>query len=125
MGENRCRKSVVLDCDHGRRLGCESFCCRLIVQLRSGESYPEDGADPRKHCVDKDPNDGLCVFFDRQTSRCKTWDRRPQACREFDCNKSDLLGIVLRDGFKDLARLVTAEPCTKAELVAAIPSLDD
>ncbi len=98
---------VTLDCDAGRRLGCNTFCCRLIVRLREDEREPSDAC---KNCVDKDLRDGFCVHLDRETHRCGIWSRRPAVCRAYDCNRDPLLAIVLRDGFTSLVALVTSEP---------------
>lgn len=120
MGRTR-----ILDCDTGRRLGCETFCCRLIVRLRPGERDP--GAPDRedKSCVDKDPEDGLCVHLDRGSWRCRVWAQRPALCREYDCNTDPLLQIVLRDGFRSLGELVTAPPGCRSALVRIPPGEGD
>lgn len=101
-------KTVVLDCDAGRRLGCASFCCRLIVRLEPGERDPGHPERVEKHCVDKDPDDGLCVHFDRESCGCRVWDARPALCRAYDCNRDPLLQLVLRHGFRSLVDLVTS-----------------
>ena len=101
---------VILDCDAGRRMGCHSFCCRLVVRLRPGERAPNTAVDTFKSCVDKDPRSGLCVHFDTESARCLAWEERPFVCREYDCNKEPLLQIVLRDGFTSLTALVQATP---------------
>ena len=106
-------KTVVLDCDAGRRLGCASYCCRLIVRLAPAERDPGQPDNPAKHCIDKDPEDGLCVYFDRDTGRCSIWEDRPAICRAYDCNQDPLLQVVLRDGFSSLTRLVTSTPAPK------------
>jgi len=96
---------VVLDCDHGRALGCATFCCRLIVRLMKHERRPSaDGTV--KSCVDKGP-DGLCVHIDRTNHRCTIWEQRPEVCRGFDCNHSPLLPVALREGFSSLVQLAT------------------
>lgn len=100
---------VVLDCEAGRRLGCHSFCCRLIVRLQPGERDPTDPDNTLKHCVDKDLSDGLCVHFDKTGSTCTIWKGRPQTCREYDCNMDPLLSVVLERGFTSLVDLVRAQ----------------
>ncbi len=99
-------RTSVLDCDEGRRRGCDTFCCRLIVRLEDGERDPVQVHNEKKHCVDKDP-DGLCTYLDRKNNRCSVWEKRPSICRVYDCNKDPLLQIVLRDGFHSLTQLVT------------------
>jgi hypothetical protein len=98
--------AILVDCDAGRRRGCQTFCCRLIVRLAPEERDP---ADPRKNCVDKNPLDGLCIHLDRETSRCRIWNARPAVCRGYDCREDPLLEVVLREGFRSLTELVTAE----------------
>ncbi len=98
-----------LDCEEGRRLGCGSYCCSLIVRLENGELDP-GGHDSvtGKHCVDKDPCTGRCVYFDDAHSQCTVYSRRPGICREYDCRTDPLLKVVLKEGFHSLPRLVTS-----------------
>lgn len=98
-----------MNCDRGRELGCASFCCALIVRLRNGEVDPGQPHNTKKHCLDKDPVSGRCVYQHPGTGRCTVWARRPAACREYDCNPDPKLQIVLRDGFTSLMRLVLSE----------------
>lgn len=109
MGDSgdEARRAAILDCDEGRRLGCGSFCCRLIVRLDPEERAAPEPGQVSKSCIDKN-EEGYCVHFDRSTSYCDDWDARPRVCREYDCNADSLLQIVLRDGFVSLTRLVTA-----------------
>jgi hypothetical protein len=98
-----------VDCDAGRRLGCQTFCCRLLVRLDPEEREPseEPGVAP-KGFVDKD-EEGYCVHFDRERSLCRIWERRPRICREYSCNGDPLLQVVLREGFVNIAQLAVAE----------------
>ena len=97
---------VFLDCEEGRRLGCATFCCRLIVRLtpeERGRGVP--GVEPAMNCLPKD-TDGLCIHLDRETSLCRIWRERPRVCREYDCNHDGLLSVVLKSGFTSLTQLV-------------------
>jgi len=100
-------KDVILDCEAGRRLGCATLCCRLIVRYAPDEA-PLNAQGVRKSCVDKDPSTGLCIHFNVELQRCSIWSERPRVCREYDCNQDPLLRVVLRDGFTSLTRLVLA-----------------
>lgn len=94
----------IIDCEIGRQLGCNTFCCRLIVRYYEDERPPSvDGSTP-KSCVDKAP-DGLCVHLDRGTQRCTTWETRPRVCREYDCNSDYLLQVALRVGVNNIVQL--------------------
>lgn len=96
------RSTVSVDCDAGRRLGCRTFCCHLLVRLEPAErEQPCDGSVP-KGFVDKDSN-ARCVHLDPGTSRCRIWERRPQVCRGYDCNRDFMLQVVLRHGFSNIA----------------------
>lgn len=106
-------QTTLVDCEAGRQMGCATFCCRLIVRLGDEERARHPGG-PAKSCVDKDPDDGLCVHLCRDTHVCQVWDRRPRICRLYDCNRDPLLQVVLRDGFVSLAALVRAEPPPRA-----------
>jgi len=94
-------ENSIIDCDAGRRLGCNTFCCRLIVRFYEDERPPsEDGSTP-KGCVDKAP-DGLCIHLDGETHRCSIWEKRPRVCREYSCNNDYLLQVAVRVGVKTL-----------------------
>ncbi len=111
-------KLRLLNCDEGRRRGCGTFCCRLLVRLSPEEQVQRGGA----RFVDKD-DDGHCIHFDAAANRCTDWDNRPAVCREYDCNDDPLLPIVLRDGFTTLTALVTARH-DRASAVDPIPAGD-
>jgi len=102
-------EQLVLDCAAGRRMGCATYCCRLIVRLGPNE---QDPLDPRreKSCVDKDRTTGLCIHLDPERELCRIWEQRPQACREFDCNQDYRLQVVLERGYSNLVQLSTAKP---------------
>lgn len=94
----------IIDCDAGRRLGCNTFCCRLLVRYYEDERPPSgDGSTP-KGCVDK-AADGLCIHLDRATQRCGIWETRPRVCREYDCNSDYLLQVAVRVGVKNIVQL--------------------
>lgn len=95
-----------VDCDAGRRLGCATYCCRLLVRLAPEERVADDGQTP-KGFVDKDAQ-GYCVHLDREKQECCIWAERPRVCRAYDCNTDFLLQVVLRQGFGSLAQLVQA-----------------
>jgi hypothetical protein len=95
---------ALIDCEAGRRLGCNTYCCRLIVRYAEDERPPSvDGSTP-KGCVDKAP-DGLCVHLDRASQRCGMWQARPRVCREYDCNTDYLLQVAVRVGVKNIVQL--------------------
>ncbi len=96
-----------LDCDAGRRLGCGTFCCRLIVKVAPEEPVP--GRTPT-HTLAKDPRDGWCVHLDRATRRCRIWAERPAVCRRYDCNHDPLLQLVVRDSYSDLVEFRVEGP---------------
>ena len=89
-------KLALLDCDAGRKLGCKSFCCRLLVRLEEYERNEVDPATNRvKGYVDKKEN-GTCVHQDEQNGLCLNWENRPKICREYDCNFDKLLQVVFK-----------------------------
>lgn len=96
--------TVFVDCEAGRRLGCQTFCCRLLVPLKEHERIPHPDGLADKGYVDKDAH-GLCVNMDPATWRCTKWEERPEACREYSCNEDFKLQIVLREGFNGIAEL--------------------
>ncbi len=96
-----------VDCDLGRRLGCKTFCCHLLVRLGTGETTPSADCSPSLRFVDKAP-DGCCVHLGRDTQLCSIWECRPSVCRGYDCNGDFLLQVVLREGFKNIAQSAQA-----------------
>jgi hypothetical protein len=115
--------AVVLDCDTGRRLGCAAFCCRLIVRYGPEDEPVYNAEGLRKSCVDKDPQTGLCVHLDTASQRCEIWERRPTVCRQFDCNGSELLQVVLAEGFVSLSQLVRSKRVVPPEQWQQVPYL--
>lgn len=94
-----------VDCAAGRTLGCQTYCCRLLVRLDPDERKSTvDGQTPKGY-VDKTP-DGYCVNFDRQTNLCSIWHDRPRACRAYSCHGELLLQVALRHEFKNIVELV-------------------
>jgi hypothetical protein len=101
---NKFGKKSNINCDEGKRLGCGTFCCRLLVRLDPEEMEPSDDGLPPKGFVDKLP-DGNCIHFDSHKQICKIWHKRPRVCREYECNSDFLLQVVLRNGFTTLGKL--------------------
>lgn len=97
-------KTVYVDCDAGRRLGCRTYCCRLLVKLKPHEMVERIDGLPAKGYVDKD-SQGLCVHMDSKTWLCKIWENRPETCREYSCNNDFLLQVAIREGFSNIADL--------------------
>lgn len=96
--------TVFVDCDAGRRLGCGTFCCRLLVRLKPHEMRPGEDGLPAKGFVDKTP-DGLCVHMDAESGRCGIWEERPETCREYTCNDDFMLQVAVREEFANIADL--------------------
>lgn len=98
-----------IDCDAGRALGCQTFCCRLLVRLDPDEREAAQGGLPPKGFVDKDLEDGLCIHLDRENHRCRIWAKRPRICREYHCNDDEMLQAALQLGsFKNIVELAKA-----------------
>jgi hypothetical protein len=96
-----------IDCDQGRALGCQVFCCRLLVRLEPDERPPAENGLAQKGYMDKDP-DGYCIHFDRERGLCRIWEQRPRICRSYSCNTDPLLQVALRYPFRNLADLLRA-----------------
>jgi Fe-S-cluster containining protein len=119
-------KVVFVDCEAGRRLGCQTFCCRLLVALRPHErEAPRDGL-PARGYVPKDA-EGLCVHMNPETWRCNIWDERPETCREYTCNDDFKLQVVLREGFHGIADLArkAASAYIPRETYVRVPALGE
>lgn len=121
-GRRHVSETVSVDCATGRRLGCQTFCCRLLVRLEPEERRAQAGQVP-KGFVDKDP-DGLCVHIDRETFWCRIWAERPRVCREYDCNADPLLQVALRRPFRTIVDLVAAasQEGGAADQIVRVPS---
>ena len=96
-----------VDCDAGRKLGCQTFCCRMVVRLDPSERVPSTDGLPEKSCIDK-TDDGYCIHFDRETNYCAIWQNRPRVCREYDCNADIMLQAALRTRFRNIVELAKA-----------------
>ena len=119
-------KTRLVDCDAGRRMGCATFCCRMLVRLQPDEMEPDDGITIPKGFVDKDP-EGYCIHFDRDSGICNNWEKRPKICREYECNSDFMLQVVLREGFVNIAELAKASVriYIPKETYIYIPMLDE
>ena len=96
-------QTALLDCDAGRKMGCKSFCCRLLVRLDQKEQTEIDPVTGRKKgYVDKKEN-GTCIYQDEKTGLCLNWKNRPRICREYDCNHDRMLQVVLNSRSNHLA----------------------
>lgn len=94
---------ALLDCDAGRKLGCKSFCCRLLVRLEEHERTETDPMTNRlKGYVDKKEN-GTCLHHDEKIGLCQNWENRPKICREYDCNYDKLLQVVMKSNGTSIA----------------------
>ena len=98
----------LIDCEAGRRLGCATFCCRLIVRLSESERKSGRYGPAEKNCLDKSLEDGLCVHLDRDTERCTIWETRPRICREYSCNGDPMLEAAINHGVKNIVQLSKA-----------------
>jgi len=97
-------KTASVDCDRGRELGCQSFCCSLLVRLDPEEREPSKDGLPAKGFVPKDEN-GRCIHQDLESGLCRIWERRPRVCREYECNSDPLMQVVVKFGFTSLGTL--------------------
>jgi len=120
------KKTVFVDCDAGRRLGCRTYCCRLLVRLKPREMGEGQDGLPPKGYVDKD-SEGMCVHMDTDTWKCKIWEERPQTCREYDCNNDFLLQVAMREEFASIVDLVekASTAYIPKETYSKIPTLED
>lgn len=101
-----------IDCEQGRAMGCQSFCCLMLVRLKSHEMEPGVDGFAAKGFLDK-MLDGNCIHFDSENGLCDRWETRPETCQEYMCNGDPNLQIVLRYGITNLvevARRATSEP---------------
>ena len=110
---------VLLDCEEGRRMGCESYCCCLIVRLSEEEAKAFGG----RRVLGKDADEKYCEYFDRETKRCLIWEQRPSVCRSYNCNTDRLLQIVFHEGFTSLVPLLTSDPFIRAHEKRFVPTL--
>lgn len=119
--------ATLLDCDTGRKIGCKSFCCRLLVRLEEHERKEVDPATNRlKGYIDKNEN-GLCIYQDEHNGLCKNWDNRPQICRQYDCNSDSMLQVVIHSTENNLGAWVLEsvnKPISKQQHIA-VPYIID
>lgn len=94
-----------VDCCKGRQLGCQTYCCRLLVRLEPDERPEARNGLPAPGFVEK-AADGYCINFDRQSMLCAIWENRPRVCREYSCNTDFLLQVAVRESFKSMVDLV-------------------
>ncbi len=115
---------VSVDCEAGRKLGCQTYCCRLLVRLDADERGAAGASGGG--FVEKDA-DGYCVNLDRETHRCRIWDSRSRTCRGYDCNGDFLLQVAVRYPFRNIAELakLAATAYIPKETYVRVPPLGD
>jgi len=97
-------EEACLNCDAGRKMGCRTYCCRLLVRLTEEDAerlYPDR---PTARFLEK-ADDGLCIYLDKETFRCGIWEKRPEICRSFDCNTDFLLQVAVKEPFESIVDL--------------------
>jgi len=106
-------------------MGCQSFCCRMLVRLKPHEMKPGVDGYAAQGFVDKSA-DGYCVHLNRENGLCDTWETRPETCREYMCNGDPNLQIVLRYGITNIAEVAkrAATEYINTETYIKIPYLD-
>lgn len=85
MAGLRVQNYANVDCSKDREMGCQTFCCRLLVRLDDDERMA-DGLN----FVGKGA-DGFCKHLNRENHLCAIWERRSRVCRGYDCNSDFLL----------------------------------
>lgn len=98
-------KTNLIDCDYGNRIGCETFCCKLIVRLTTEEAKKIYPNSPKKISLDHDMKTGYCEFLDKKNFRCRIFEIRPQICRSYTCNGEKMLQIALREEVGSIVEL--------------------
>lgn len=86
-------------------MGCQTFCCRLLVRLDPDERIVGSDGNLSPRFIEKSA-DGYCVNLDRETHRCRIWAERSRTCRGYNCNSDFLLQVAVRHEFKNIAELV-------------------
>ncbi len=103
-----------VDCEAGRAMGCQTYCCRLLVRLDPDERTACTADGKPKSFVAK-AADGYCTHLDRANHRCNIWAERPRTCRGYNCNGDFLLQVAVRNEFHSVVEL------TKLAATAYIP----
>ena len=115
-----------VNCAVGRKMGCQIFCCRLLVRLDPDERMA--GGNTSGSFVEKNA-DGYCMNLDREICLCRIWEERPRVCRGYDCNSDFLLQVAVRNKFRNIAELarIAATAYIPKETYIQIPpvSADD
>ena len=109
---------VFVDCESGRCMGCQTYCCQLIIRLSPKEAEHFHGRR-----VLEQGDDGYCEYFNRENNFCGIWDKRPAVCRGYDCNHDSLLQVVFREGFTSLTQWLTSDPFIRHHEKRYVPYL--
>ncbi len=86
-------------------MGCQTYCCRLLVRLDPDERTATDPDGTPMSFVPK-AADGYCVNLDRNTHRCRSWAERSRTCRGYNCNGDFLLQVAVRNPFSNIVELI-------------------
>lgn len=107
-------------------MGCQSFCCRLLVRLKPHEMQAGTDGFAAKGYVDKTP-DGHCIHMNLENGMCDIWEKRPESCKEYHCNGDPNLQVVLRYGVSNIAEVArrSATEYIDPDTYIEIPCLKD
>lgn len=97
-----------VDCCKGREMGCDTYCCRLLIRLEEDERPLSVAGEVVPGFVEK-ADDGFCIHLDRDNYMCAIWHNRPRVCREYSCNRDPLLQVALREPYSSMVDLVKKE----------------
>jgi len=100
------KEACGVNCTKGREMGCQTYCCRLLVRLTEAEMQPTNDGSTAKGFVDK-ADDGYCIHFNQDNFNCNIWSKRPEICRKYDCNTDYLLQVAIAKPFRNIVDLVT------------------
>ncbi len=95
----------IVTCERGREIGCQTYCCMLIVRLTKEEAKELYPNDPNRLSVDKNPQTGYCEFLDVNSKRCTIFERRPKVCREYTCKGDKFLQVAIKQPIESIAEL--------------------
>lgn len=64
-------------------LDAEKISMHLELTLEEFLEQYTEVSENRKHLILKEPMDGTCLFYHRESKRCQIYTARPQQCRDF------------------------------------------
>jgi len=84
-----------VDCDKGKKLGCQSFCCRYWFALTRQDIKEGIAKWDSGHPFIIQRAQEYCIHFNMEKNGCSIYQNRPHVCRIYDCSGDERIQNII------------------------------